>query len=68
MSFINEVSFDDVKIINHGNGNNDGKIDFEIVAKYGYNEVVLSETLPPDATEDMVTSGFDLSLYRRFKK
>lgn len=29
---------------------------------YGY-EVVLLETLPPTATEEMITSGFDLSLY-----
>ena len=29
---------------------------------HGY-EVVLQETLPGDATEDMITSGFDLSLY-----
>lgn len=28
-----------------------------------YYEVVLLETLPPKATEDMITSGFDLSLY-----
>ena len=28
-----------------------------------YYEVVLSETLPPDATKEMITSGFDLSLY-----
>ena len=28
-----------------------------------YYEVVLTETLPKYATEDMVTSGFDLSLY-----
>ena len=26
-------------------------------------EVVLTETLPPTATEEMITSGFDLSLY-----
>lgn len=26
-------------------------------------EVVLLETLPADATETMITSGFDLSLY-----
>ena len=26
-------------------------------------EVVLQETLPPDATQAMITSGFDLSLY-----
>ena len=26
-------------------------------------EVVLLETLPPNATEEMITSGFDLSLY-----
>lgn len=26
-------------------------------------EVVLQETLPPTATEEMITSGFDLSLY-----
>ena len=26
-------------------------------------EVILIETLPPDATEEMLTSGFDLSLY-----
>ena len=26
-------------------------------------EVVLLETLPPEATEEMITSGFDLSLY-----
>ena len=29
---------------------------------YGY-EVVLLETLPANATEEMITSGFDLSLY-----
>lgn len=29
---------------------------------YGY-EVILLETLPPTATEEMITSGFDLSLY-----
>lgn len=29
---------------------------------HGY-EVVLRETLPPTATEEMITSGFDLSLY-----
>ena len=29
---------------------------------HGY-EVVLVETLPPNATEEMITSGFDLSLY-----
>ena len=28
-----------------------------------YYEVVLLETLPPTATEEMITSGFDLSLY-----
>ena len=28
-----------------------------------YYEVVLLETLPPEATEEMITSGFDLSLY-----
>lgn len=28
-----------------------------------YYEVVLLETLPKNATEDMITSGFDLSLY-----
>ena len=28
-----------------------------------YYEVVLLETLPPSATEEMITSGFDLSLY-----
>ena len=28
-----------------------------------YYEVVLLETLPPTATEQMITSGFDLSLY-----
>ena len=28
-----------------------------------YYEVVLTETLPPTATEEMLTSGFDLSLY-----
>ena len=26
-------------------------------------EAVLLETLPADATEDMITAGFDLSLY-----
>ena len=31
-------------------------------AVYCY-EVVLRETLPPTATEEMITSGFDLSLY-----
>ena len=31
-------------------------------AVYGY-EVVLLETLPANATEEMITSGFDLSLY-----
>lgn len=29
---------------------------------HGY-EVILLETLPPTATEEMITSGFDLSLY-----
>ena len=28
-----------------------------------YYEVILLETLPPEATEEMITSGFDLSLY-----
>ena len=28
-----------------------------------YYEVVLTETLPPEATEEMIVSGFDLSLY-----
>jgi sortase A len=28
-----------------------------------YYEVVLLETLPKDATKEMITSGFDLSLY-----
>ena len=30
--------------------------------EHGY-EVVLLETLPGNATEEMITSGFDLSLY-----
>ena len=28
-----------------------------------YYEVVLIETLPKNATQEMITSGFDLSLY-----
>ena len=37
--------------------------DFVIAAHNYVYEVVLLETLPPTATEEMITSGFDLSLY-----
>lgn len=35
----------------------------DITGKIHYYEVVLLETLPKTATEEMLTSGFDLSLY-----
>ena len=35
----------------------------DVSGKVYYYEVVLIETLPGDATEQMITSGFDLSLY-----
>ena len=35
----------------------------DVTGEAYYYEVVLLETLPPVATEEMITSGFDLSLY-----
>lgn len=35
----------------------------DVNATTHYYEVVLTETLPKNATEEMITSGFDLSLY-----
>lgn len=35
----------------------------DAVGEVHYYEVVLLETLPPTATEEMISSGFDLSLY-----
>ena len=35
----------------------------DVTGQVHYYEVVLLETLPPTATEEMITSGFDLSLY-----
>ena len=35
----------------------------DIAGKVNCYEVVLLETLPGTATEEMITSGFDLSLY-----
>jgi sortase A len=35
----------------------------DVTGQIHYYEVVLMETLPPTATEEMITSGFDLTLY-----
>lgn len=35
----------------------------DVSGEYHFYEVVLLETLPPQATQEMIASGFDLSLY-----